>query len=152
MAYGRNPKVITKVEPALKLLLSADSELVIPSKDPTKLAYYLYNAIWLASELKKEPYDKLEGKWKFKAIVKEGKVVCRPKHDALVMIDEVEIEAPDDSMEIVGKIMHNTLVKKLSIHGVSLLTYEEVKSWADLNNIHVAYSGTNKLLTIYRHD
>jgi hypothetical protein len=150
MAYGRNPRVIAKVEPALKLLLSADSEIVIPSKDPTKLAYYLYNAIWLAKELGRKPYDGLEGKWKFKASVRDGKVVCRPKFEALSMIDEIELECPDDSMEVVSKVIKHGLVQTIRFPNISLLTYQEVHSWAELNDMSTSYNKDDKTLSVSR--
>jgi hypothetical protein len=148
MAYSENTKVIYKVESVLKLLLATPNEFTVPSKSPRKLAYYLYNAIWLAAKRNIKPYDDLEGKWKFKA--QDDKLLCRPVADVFEAVEEVDFHNLDDSLEVVSAIQNNPFIKRYIFSNVSLLTSEEIKSWAEVNNFTHHYDAETATLTVSR--
>lgn len=77
MGYSKSKNAIERVKPILEILLTAESDVEIPSQDPYKLVYYIRDGLAVAESLPSSPYKELRQKWRLRA--KRDKVVAEIK-------------------------------------------------------------------------
>lgn len=116
MAYTNNKKVVTMVEPLLRIMLkSADGKpIIIPTKEPTRVAYKLREALKLIERHSKlyTEFSSLVDKFTIK--LKPDSIELKPKmtldfEDPIVELakafKELDVPEAEDAMEVIGAII-----------------------------------------------
>src|SRR5207245_8488053 len=87
MPYSNKPESVERVIPILDVLLTTDMDVALPSANPHRLTYWLYNAIATAAIIPEfQKYAALGMKFKFR--VRSGQVVCEHRSPAIVLKTE----------------------------------------------------------------
>jgi hypothetical protein len=122
VAYTNNKKVVTMVEPLLRIMLQAadGKTIIIPSKEPTRVSYKLREALKLVEKHTKlyTEFASLVGKYTIK--IKADGIELKPKftldfEDPITELAKafkvLDVPEAEDAMEVIGAIIKHKAPK-----------------------------------------
>ena len=136
MPYTLTEAAIQRVEPALTLLLAAQTDVELPCDEPAKLAYQLHNALAAIEHF--PDYQRFAGlAARFKIRVRPKKVVCELRGATIV---QTTVRFPDlDSVSgIVGTLVQTK--PQEAYFPNAILAQEELEQlwkWCEVNEYKV---------------
>lgn len=77
LGYSKSKLALGRIEPFLKLLLDAESDIEFPSDYPQKLLYAIRDGLNVAKLTPSSPYKEIKSNWRFK--LQRNSILCEQK-------------------------------------------------------------------------
>lgn len=154
MGYSKSKNAVTKIQPYLDILLTAEDDTEFPSANSLKLTYYLRDGMMVASTLSSSPYKALKDKWVIKT--KPDKVIAEIRvkiFDVGVPIlarafTGVRLPEVTEVMEVIGAaIKHRTPTLEFPNAVIRENGLKNLTNWCNANNYVITQSEPHLIIT-----